>query len=349
MASWVIVATPTELPPTPTPQTQHASTRLADISHFHPYLSALKLTKQLRSVVGMSRASSRPLQRPKSKGQGLGRKHDLAFNQPFHKSLQHPVSTTSSTTPNIPPTHSTTTTIASPQASHTTSPQRQWTAIPRDDSCGSSTMLSTEISDSYVDAEEDPSQSFSQATDDHDYVHLATTSNVDDTSYRAEHDHSAYVDHDAMEDSRSRVTHQRDEVAHQRPLAPDANVDVTAVHDRRQHADKPATSVVNRESVAAIYSLEDKDLAAQFQFIKRVGHGNWGEVWVCRPIQGSGGTIGHASASWSGMGSGGRVAIKLVQRNDNPVSDKQCPDTNIDGGADCPRQPPTVSARYGAR
>lgn len=195
--------------------------------------------------------------------------------------------------------------------------------MPRDDSCGSSTLLSTDVSDSYVDAEEEPSQSFSHCINDHHHPdQLPTSPTVDDTSYRAQDDHSAYVDHEA-EDPRSRVTHQRDEVAHQRRLAPDANIIVTAVHDRRQHTEKAATSIVNRESVAAIHSLEDEQLAAQFQFIKRVGHGNWGEVWVCRPVQGSGGTIGHASASWSGMDSGGRVAIKLVQRKDNPVSDDE--------------------------
>lgn len=191
-------------------------------------------------------------------------------------------------------------------------------------------MISTsDITDAYDDADE--SQSFTLESEHHHspnhystHRHLLAVSPPRNTTrYHSEDGHSAQHD-DAM-DLRHRVTRQRDQVAHQHLDAPDNGVNVTAPpheqHQSRQVSKSPtAISSANRQSASGIYSLTDDELRTVFEFGDCIGHGNWGQVWVCRPIDPDSG-IGHASAMKSGMGGSGRVAIKLVERDGNPVSD----------------------------
>ncbi|GMK59695.1 hypothetical protein CspeluHIS016_0803010 [Cutaneotrichosporon spelunceum] len=74
----------------------------------------------------------------------------------------------------------------------------------------------------------------------------------------------------------------------------------------------------NRQSTAGIYSMSDEELIALFHFSRRIGHGNWGQVFEALPLVHSG--IGADSALRSGLATGGRVAIKLVERATNPAA-----------------------------
>lgn len=179
------------------------------------------------------------------------------------------------------------------------------------------TVPTSDITDAYDDADE--SQSFTADSDHHHNNHhqLAASSTFNTTHYRSGDGHST-AHHDDTMDQRKRVTRQRDQAAlHQHAL--DTGVNVTAVHGHHQHVDKPPVSNLNRQSASGIYSITDEELITLFEFGECVGRGNWGRVFVCRPLDPDCG-IGHASAISSG-GSGGRVAIKIVERHSNPVSD----------------------------
>jgi hypothetical protein len=110
-----------------------------------------------------------------------------------------------------------------------------------------------------------------------------------------------------MDANTRRVTRPRDADA----VAHDVTADPNAAKQRRTSA--------NRQSASGIYSMDDEELAAIFRFTGRIGNGNWGQVWAAEPVDpGSG--IGTDSAIRSGLASGGRVAIKMVERATNPVS-----------------------------
>ncbi|KAK4689689.1 hypothetical protein P7C73_g420, partial [Tremellales sp. Uapishka_1] len=79
-----------------------------------------------------------------------------------------------------------------------------------------------------------------------------------------------------------------------------------------------------------IFSLTDQQLSNRFTFIKEIGYGNWGSVWLCRPkhLRSSqlsvedvaAGKLGRASVSLGGGGAGGKVAVKLVHREKSPTT-----------------------------
>lgn len=114
----------------------------------------------------------------------------------------------------------------------------------------------------------------------------------------------------------------------------------TVAHDVTDDPAKHRRSSTNRQSASGIYSMTDDELMALFHFTKRIGNGNWGQVFEAAPLDLDSG-IGGDSVIRSGLASGGRVAIKMVERATNPVSPR-------DAIAD-DRRRRTASARCGAR
>jgi hypothetical protein len=63
-----------------------------------------------------------------------------------------------------------------------------------------------------------------------------------------------------------------------------------------------------------VHSLSDQQLSDAYTFVKEVGFGNWGSVWMCKRKRdgygrgGEGGRIGQ------------KVAIKLVHRSKTPTT-----------------------------
>ncbi|BEI85622.1 hypothetical protein CcaverHIS002_0510230 [Cutaneotrichosporon cavernicola] len=103
-----------------------------------------------------------------------------------------------------------------------------------------------------------------------------------------------------------RVTRQRDTDAMAHSVAADPQ-------------DKHRRTNTNRQSASGIYSMNDKELIALFRFGERIGYGNWGQVFEAVPSDTDSG-IGADSAIRSGLASGGRVAIKMVERATNPAA-----------------------------
>nr|XP_019013084.1 CAMK/CAMKL protein kinase [Kwoniella pini CBS 10737]OCF51865.1 CAMK/CAMKL protein kinase [Kwoniella pini CBS 10737] len=83
-----------------------------------------------------------------------------------------------------------------------------------------------------------------------------------------------------------------------------------------------------------IFCLTDQQLTDGFTFIREIGFGNWGSVWLCKPKhhkhllnQGRLSTneraivkLGKKSILTAGSGAGGKVAIKLVHRSKTPTT-----------------------------
>jgi protein-serine/threonine kinase len=81
----------------------------------------------------------------------------------------------------------------------------------------------------------------------------------------------------------------------------------------------------------AVFMITDQQLSDRFSFEKEIGFGNWGSVWLCKlrrvrselsmpQSHGYEVRLGRAAALSGGGGAGGKVAIKLVHRNQDPVS-----------------------------
>ena len=114
-----------------------------------------------------------------------------------------------------------------------------------------------------------------------------------------------------------------------------ANESSTAHQPGIQPEDPTLTHPHVAEAAAAsdhIFHLTDEQLSDRFNFVKEIGYGNWGSVWLCRPKHPKGkdegpmSTLGRSAAAGGGSKSAGKVAIKLVHRSKSPVS---CPKPRI--------------------
>lgn len=104
-------------------------------------------------------------------------------------------------------------------------------------------------------------------------------------------------------------------------------------HDFRSHYPNIAAAVVASDD---IFYITDQQLSDRFNFIREIGFGNWGSVWICKPKHArasvlAGGVygekeallirrLGKAAYASGGTGAGGRVALKLVHREKSAVS-----------------------------
>lgn len=90
-----------------------------------------------------------------------------------------------------------------------------------------------------------------------------------------------------------------------------------------------------------IFMITDEALDDRFKFLGEIGFGNWGSVWLAQPRKVDHGVyassecgkhmsrLGRAAAMTGGGGGGGRVAIKLVNRRHDPVSQRSIPYTYV--------------------
>ncbi|EJC98855.1 kinase-like protein [Fomitiporia mediterranea MF3/22] len=76
-----------------------------------------------------------------------------------------------------------------------------------------------------------------------------------------------------------------------------------------QHAPPPSSSTANDTNV---FSISDAHLAQRYQFIREIGAGNWGCVWLCSP------KTDEPRAQALSDDTARRVAVKLVFREKKP-------------------------------
>ncbi|KDN51861.1 hypothetical protein RSAG8_00412, partial [Rhizoctonia solani AG-8 WAC10335] len=65
----------------------------------------------------------------------------------------------------------------------------------------------------------------------------------------------------------------------------------------------------NEQQSSDIFSLSDQQLSDKLKFVKEVGFGNWGSVWLCEP------RFAEEQATF-----GAQIAVKLVHRSKTPTT-----------------------------
>jgi hypothetical protein len=103
------------------------------------------------------------------------------------------------------------------------------------------------------------------------------------------------------------------------------------VNDLATAAGESYPGITAATKADAVFMITDQQLSDRFSFEKEIGFGNWGSVWLCKlrrvrselsmpQSYGYEVRLGRAAALSGGGGAGGKVAIKLVHRNQDPVS-----------------------------